>query len=198
MRIRTLATLTTALVAGLVPALLGGRLPASGCFRGDGIAFAASQAAIPIDHVFLIIKENHTFDNYFGRYPGANGAMQATNSKGATVPLAPNATDIDYPGDNSWAVAHKDFHAGAMDQFDLGEVGVSPYTGDAVVGAFVTYAPASGTAGGSVAYYWQIAQKGVLCDNYFTSEMGDSSPNHMFTFAAQCGGCISNENTTNH
>ena len=28
----------------------------------------------PIDHVVIIIKENHTFDNYFGTFPGANGA----------------------------------------------------------------------------------------------------------------------------
>jgi phospholipase C len=35
----------------------------------------------PIQHVVLIIKENHTFDNYFGTFPGANGAHldRATN-----------------------------------------------------------------------------------------------------------------------
>jgi phospholipase C len=27
----------------------------------------------PIDHVVILVKENHTFDNYFGRYPGADG-----------------------------------------------------------------------------------------------------------------------------
>jgi phospholipase C len=27
----------------------------------------------PIRHVVIIFKENHTFDNYFGQYPGANG-----------------------------------------------------------------------------------------------------------------------------
>src|SRR5438128_1153145 len=26
-----------------------------------------------IDHVVIIFKENHTFDNYFGTFPGANG-----------------------------------------------------------------------------------------------------------------------------
>jgi phospholipase C len=26
-----------------------------------------------IDHVVIIIKENHTFDNYFGTFPGAEG-----------------------------------------------------------------------------------------------------------------------------
>src|SRR5262245_50363199 len=26
-----------------------------------------------IDHVVIVVKENHTFDNYFGRFPGAEG-----------------------------------------------------------------------------------------------------------------------------
>jgi len=28
----------------------------------------------PIEHVVIIVKENHTFDNYFGTFAGANGA----------------------------------------------------------------------------------------------------------------------------
>jgi phospholipase C len=31
----------------------------------------------PIEHVVIIVKENHTFDNYFGTFPGANGAQLA-------------------------------------------------------------------------------------------------------------------------
>ncbi len=27
-----------------------------------------------VQHVVIIVKENHTFDNYFGTFPGANGA----------------------------------------------------------------------------------------------------------------------------
>ena len=27
----------------------------------------------PIEHAVIIVKENHTFDNYFGTFPGANG-----------------------------------------------------------------------------------------------------------------------------
>jgi phospholipase C len=30
-----------------------------------------------IEHVVIIVKENHTFDNYFGTFPGANGATLA-------------------------------------------------------------------------------------------------------------------------
>jgi phospholipase C len=29
----------------------------------------------PIKHVIIIVKENHTFDNYFGTFPGANGVV---------------------------------------------------------------------------------------------------------------------------
>src|SRR5207302_11158760 len=28
----------------------------------------------PIEHVVIIVKENHSFDNYFGTFPGVNGA----------------------------------------------------------------------------------------------------------------------------
>ncbi len=31
----------------------------------------------PIQHVVIIVKENHTFDNYFGSFPGANGVALA-------------------------------------------------------------------------------------------------------------------------
>jgi len=30
----------------------------------------------PIEHIVIIVKENHSFDNYFGSFPGANGAKQ--------------------------------------------------------------------------------------------------------------------------
>ena len=42
---------------------------------------AAPGSASPIAHVVLIVKENHAFDNYFGTFPGANGA---------SLPRSPN------------------------------------------------------------------------------------------------------------
>src|SRR5579862_3103752 len=32
--------------------------------------------ASPIEHVVIIVKENHTFDNYFGTFPGAAGTTE--------------------------------------------------------------------------------------------------------------------------
>jgi len=42
----------------------------------------------PVEHVVIIVKENHTFDNYFGTFPGANGI---------TLPHAPDPPAHDPP-----------------------------------------------------------------------------------------------------
>ncbi len=34
----------------------------------------AAPAGAPLRHIVVIVKENHTFDNYFGQFPGADGA----------------------------------------------------------------------------------------------------------------------------
>ena len=50
----------------------------------------------PIKHVIFLVKENHSFDNYFGKYPGADGAtvgktLRCDNNlaPGPNVPLTP-------------------------------------------------------------------------------------------------------------
>jgi phospholipase C len=46
----------------------------------------AATTSTPINHVVIIVKENHTFDNYFGTFPGANGVALAR----ATDPQVPD------------------------------------------------------------------------------------------------------------
>src|SRR5579863_190149 len=41
----------------------------------------AGPGAGKVKHVVIVVKENHTFDNYFGTFPGANGA---------SLPRSPN------------------------------------------------------------------------------------------------------------
>jgi phospholipase C len=43
----------------------------------------------PIEHVVLIIKENHSFDNYFGTFPGANGTQLARSPNPPSVSRGP-------------------------------------------------------------------------------------------------------------
>ncbi len=157
----------------------------------------ASASGSPIEYVFFIVKENHTFDNYFATYPGANGATTAEDSNGKTRTLGKPFTDHDVPGWNTWEWAHVDFDAGRMDHFDLGEQKdnfLGRILSPIMHGPFVTYAPANGKpSGSSIDYYWELASRGVLCDNYFTSMMGSSSPNHLYTVAGTCGGLVANK-----
>ena len=38
----------------------------------------AQQSSLPISYFIFIVQENHSFDNYFGTYPGANGIPGGT------------------------------------------------------------------------------------------------------------------------
>ncbi len=140
----------------------------------------------PIKHIVFFIKENRTFDNYFGTYPGANGATTAINSQGMTVPLhhqADQIPDIDHSSNG----ARMAYDNGKMDRFDLlrsaaarGSTG--PYANNSLTQFYQSDIP----------NYWTYAQNFVLGDNMFSSLMGPSFPNHLYTIAAQSGGVVNN------
>src|ERR1700730_16971090 len=52
---------------------IGDRFVIVGRYRRDSKPFVWSVIMFPINHVVIITKENHTFDNYFGTFPGATG-----------------------------------------------------------------------------------------------------------------------------
>src|SRR5437899_11531795 len=45
------------------------------------------QAQARIKHVVFVLLENHSFDNIFGRFPGADGATEAAIAGQGTIPL---------------------------------------------------------------------------------------------------------------
>jgi phospholipase C len=63
--------------------ILGGSIAASGVsmpsIEGQAVATPRVKASpvTPIEHVIIIMFENHTFDSLFGSYPGANGVASA-------------------------------------------------------------------------------------------------------------------------
>lgn len=65
-----------------------------------------TQATTPIQHVVVIMEENHTFDSLFGTYPGVNGFSE---------PQAPNpiSADLDHTG----AAEIASIDGGKMDEF---------------------------------------------------------------------------------
>src|SRR5215831_9219256 len=87
--------------------------------------FAQERNASPADisviqHIVFIIKENRTFDNMFGTYPGANGATTAILSTGQVIPLPHEPDAISRDLDHSWSGAVNAIDNGKMDKFDIG------------------------------------------------------------------------------
>ena len=72
----------------LVFALLLGLPPSS--LAVSRISPVRAANSTPIQHIIFIVKENHSFDSYFGLFPGINGTTtgQIKTSTGIqTIPL---------------------------------------------------------------------------------------------------------------
>jgi phospholipase C len=83
----------------------------------------AQQSSVPISHFIFIVQENHSFDNYFGTYPGANGIPAGTRfawHPGGPLteqPFLLQGNTIPHDLDHKWEAAHTAYHNGAMDGF---------------------------------------------------------------------------------
>jgi len=148
---------------------------------------AACPAPGMLQHVIFLIKENRTFDNYFGKFPGADGATSAVDTAGNVVPLA--AADDNNFGcdiDHSWEAAHDAYNCGRMDGFAA--IGVKGTTCDRVQPAPYQNHSLTQFSEADIPNYWAYARHFTLGDHMFSSLLGPSYPNHMYTVAAQAGG----------
>jgi phospholipase C len=133
----------------------------------------------------VVVKENHTFDNYFGSFPGADGTSQIQLSSGMiTPPHAPDRTLRDLCHAHDCALT--DYAGGAMNGWE--QVSGSSVGGDNL--AFAQYQEAD------IPNYWQYARHFTLADRFFANELGPSFPGHTFVLAAQAGWATGNPNTT--
>jgi phospholipase C len=183
--------------AGFGPAAAGpagSAHPASTASPTSASVAAPTGKKNPIEHVFLILKENHTYDNYFGTYPGGDGAMSGLDHTGNSWALLMPFVDFQVPGMNTWGCCHDAWNNGKMDHFDVAEeYGSWKWLAAVTRGPYVSYSPPSGKPDGPVKYYWELAQRSVLCDHYFTAVMGESNANHMFLVAGTSGGYIGSD-----
>jgi phospholipase C len=206
-------TLRIAAITGLIILTLGVLLPLA--------PVAVLGSGSKIEHLIFIVQENHSFDNYFGSYPGVNGLPL-----GLSIPLNPNDTNLGYvkpfhldvsqpvmivgdelpPGvadpdqlqqlqsqippyhfdsesishdlSHAWSVAHEAWDNGRMDGFVAAE------------GSTLTMGYYDRS---DIPYYWDYANQYVLDDNFFSSLMGPSFPNHLY-IASGTNGPVTNQN----
>jgi phospholipase C len=77
---------------------------------------AAVRAQNSIEHIVFIVKENHSFDNLFGQFPGADGASYGYCGKHQVrLSKPPKGRLTDLP--HNWFPSHTAINGGKMDRF---------------------------------------------------------------------------------
>ncbi len=154
-----------------------------GADNEPGPSAADTPTKTPVKHFMFLMQENHSFDNYFGTFPGADGFPEGT-----CVPVDPKKPDkcvkpfplsgraITDLG-HTTAIFKAQFRGGENDGF------ISAFTesGDPTDQAMGYY------TGKDLPYYWNIAKEYTLFDKFFTSAGGGSVWNHMYWVAAVPG-----------
>jgi phospholipase C len=153
---------------------------------GDSVGLVSPDA--PIEHVVFMVKENRTFDHYFGAYPGANGASRGGTLRctargctpGPTVPLKPAPEVMPHDITHGFASGLYSINGGAMNGFNVIGQGRD-------LSGYVQHSRRTLPA------YWAYADRFVLADRFFTSMFGPTLPEHLYTIAAQANGIVDNK-----
>jgi phospholipase C len=134
-----------------------------------------------IQHIVFVIKENRSFDSYFGAFPGVDGATTGVTSTGQVVPLTPAPDQMMNDVAHSYYSALTSMNGGAMNGFDL-------IDGANINGNFLAYTQMTEA---EIPNYYKYAKYYALADHMFSSIKADSFPNHLYTIAATSGGVFS-------
>jgi phospholipase C len=138
-----------------------------------------------IDHIVFLLRENRTFDNLFGLFPGADGATEATISTGAVIPLGHTPDQMTRDIGHSGQASDVGVDGGKMDAFDLvnsGQDRAANLNGD--------YLGLSEYSEEDIPNYYAYANYFLLGDRMFSSVHYSSFPAHLFAVAATTDGVI--------
>lgn len=146
---------------------------------------SASETSTPIEHLIVVMQQNHTFDNYFGTYPGANG-IPANTCMTVSLTNAQTAACIAPFNIGTYPITDLSHSAGTFSaQYQDGKM-----TGFVDVLTRLNQ-DAKLTMGyfddRDIPFYWNLADQYVLFDNYFSSAHTGSIMNRMFSITGQPG-----------
>ncbi|MCI4336612.1 MAG: fibronectin type III domain-containing protein [Thermoplasmata archaeon] len=151
-------------------------------------AVAIIPSTFPIQHVVFVLLENHAYDNYFGVYCQALSSLCPVTGNGIPAgdcvnmtpgsvtggcirPFALNASyvNVSLGGSHNYGASHKSYDGGKMDGF----YAAAPHLKQ-VLGYY---------NGSTIPAYWNLAESYGLGDNFFSSALSYSLPNHWFMVA---------------
>src|ERR1700722_9291994 len=183
------ALLVAALMAPLATACSSGS--SSSTEHDAGAAEAAAPACDGgscIDHLVVIVQENHTFDDHFGGYctakPGSNPscndgpacceAMPATDPTGVKPVVLTDAQLAAYDPNHAQACELTEIDQGKMDGFASSAVMGCGDAQNVAIADPTIMRP-----------MWELAAQGALGDRYFQPIAGQNSSNDMYLGRAE-------------
>lgn len=140
------------------------------------------QARQKIKHVVFVLLENHTFDQVFGRFPGAAGTSTATIAGRGTIQLGHAPLYYWHDIEHDYTDADHAIDKGKMDGFT--DIVGADLNGDMM--SFGQYLPSD------IPNFWSYATHFTLGDHMYSSMLGSTFPNHLYSVAAQADGIMTN------
>ncbi len=165
------------------------------CSGGQHCALSTCQGT-KIQHVVLIVQENHSFDSYFGRYctapagsnptctegPACCERAPDTEPHGASPLVLDDVTNFASDRNHKQECELQQINGGKMDGFVTGSTGADTCFGS---GPNCSDAKNWAIAGaGAVGAYWALAGTNALADRYFQPIAGGTSANNMYFASA--------------
>jgi phospholipase C len=146
-----------------------------------------------IDHIVILMMENHSYDNYLGRLDrgdgftiGPDGRPTQTNpaGDGTTVGLThlDSTVQVKHVPTQSWAASHLQYHDGANDGFVTSLETLEPDDDPAAGMAYWTRR--------ELPFYYGLARTFPLATRWFSSCLGPTFPNRRFMIAGTANGLI--------
>jgi len=187
------------MVAGVIIFISGGCSRDLQTQKADSEEVSDLKSIKKVNHVVVIYMENHSFDNLYGEFPGANGLTNA--SKESVTQLDRDGNPYQYlpaiPRSSEFPTNIPNGYFN-IDQYVPSDKETPDVThryyqertqiNNGVMNLFAAY---NSTAGMAMGYYktdllplYSIARQYTLCDNFFHSAFGSSFLNHQWLIAA--------------
>jgi len=153
-------------------------------------------AAIPIDHIIVLMQENRSYDHYFGQlhYEGQPRSRPAPKNAANPDPTDPGGAPIarfhqnnyceSADLDHSWNGTHKEWNGGRMDGFTAENVDTSDPTGRRTMGYYDRL---------DLPFYYGLFSTFATSDRFFCSVLSQTFPNRFFLLAGTSFGHIAND-----
>ncbi len=147
-------------------------------------------AALPFDHIVMVMQENHSFDNYFGMLPRRGqpaadgftfdkaGTPINTNPLSGGVVRVQHAPSLCQPTDvtQAWTPTHEEIDHGRMDGFARVQQGQMLYYDES-----------------DIPFYYSLAKGFTLGNRWFCSAPCQTYPNRRFWLCGTAFGLISTD-----